>query len=390
MPRAAINLFLFLEIFFLSFALFLTPAVFAAPYPQSTYITNISWDFPNLVTLAPGSDIWPVTWASDDNLYTAWGDGIGFGAVDFNEQWSSPQRASLGFSRLSGGPTNFTAVNVWGGKNRLNKPTFCGKSGSMISVDGVLYSWVGSWFNNTSNNELQCPSNPSTPEEWLAWSNDLGQSWTQSSWKVVQSPGNFSFGGFLNFGKDNAGAFDSNIYLYGTKIGDLNNVYLARVPKSNLKDNPAQSTVYQYFAGLDGSGNPVWASSNSQSKPVFTDPNGGSISVVYDAPLKRYLATEVHGPEFDAAGDDRLMRNFGLFEAPSPWGPWSTIAYYTSWGGLGTTPGLGGMIPTKWISSDGKTIWVIYSWPDAFNMVKGTITSITPSPSITSPYIPSP
>src|SRR5919197_5230084 len=118
MPRAAINLFLLLEIFFLSFALFLVPAVFAAPYPQSNYITNISWDFPNLVILAPGSDIWPVTWASDDNLYTSWGDGIGFGAVDFNEQWSSPQRASLGFSRISGGPTNFNVGNGGGGENR--------------------------------------------------------------------------------------------------------------------------------------------------------------------------------------------------------------------------------------------------------------------------------
>jgi Domain of unknown function (DUF4185) len=361
----------------------------SAPYPQSGTITSVSWDFAHVTQIAFGSDIWPVTWASDDNLYTGWGDGIGFGTFDFNEQWSSPKRASMGFSRISGGPTNFTAINVWGGENRLNAPTVCGKTRSMISVDGVLYCSVASYFNNTSNNEFQCASNPSTPELRLAWSSDLSESWTQSTWKVVQNPGTFSFANFLNFGKDNAGAFDSNVYLYGPKAGDMHNTYLARVPKTDLKDNPAQSTAYQYFAGLDGSGSPIWASSDTQSKPVFTDPNGSSsFSVVYDAPLRRYLATEIHGPDFDTAGNEYPTKNFGLFEAPTPWGPWSTIAYYTDWGGYSAAnPGEGGHIPTKWIGSDGKTIWVIFSWPDAFNMVQGTLTvgASSAGPEITDP-----
>ena len=30
---------------------------------------------------APGSDNWATTWADDDNQYTVWGDGGGFGGT---------------------------------------------------------------------------------------------------------------------------------------------------------------------------------------------------------------------------------------------------------------------------------------------------------------------
>ena len=33
-------------------------------------------------TLAPGSDIWPLTWAADGHQYTTFGDGGGFGGTD--------------------------------------------------------------------------------------------------------------------------------------------------------------------------------------------------------------------------------------------------------------------------------------------------------------------
>ncbi|MDB5300971.1 MAG: hypothetical protein JWO87_2634 [Phycisphaerales bacterium] len=45
------------------------------PYPPSTAIGRLIWHWDSLQTAAPGSDLWPVTWAKDDNLYLAWGDG---------------------------------------------------------------------------------------------------------------------------------------------------------------------------------------------------------------------------------------------------------------------------------------------------------------------------
>jgi len=112
---------------------------------------------------------------------------------------------------------------------------------------------------------------------------------------------------------------------------------------------------------------------------VFTDSNAApgtfaSPSVVYDAPLRRYLLAAFHGA---ATGQ------LGLFEGPAPWGPWATLGYYEDWGNFNETAGesTGFGIPTKWISSDGRTLWVIFSGVnngannefDSFNVVRGTL-----------------
>src|SRR5580658_5979125 len=81
------------------------------PYPPSRDITGITWHWDTYQTSAIGSDLWPVTWGPDDNLYVAWGDGGGFGGTD------SDGRVSLGFARIEVGPEHFQGSNVNGGKN---------------------------------------------------------------------------------------------------------------------------------------------------------------------------------------------------------------------------------------------------------------------------------
>ncbi len=50
-----------------------------APCPPSDIIREIEWSpAETVVRKAEGSDNWPITWADDDNLYTAYGDGWGF------------------------------------------------------------------------------------------------------------------------------------------------------------------------------------------------------------------------------------------------------------------------------------------------------------------------
>ena len=51
-----------------------------APYPQSSVITEITFDMTTLKELADGSDNWVITWADDGHQYISWGDGGGFGA----------------------------------------------------------------------------------------------------------------------------------------------------------------------------------------------------------------------------------------------------------------------------------------------------------------------
>jgi len=83
-------------------------------------------------TAAPGSDLWPVTWGPDNHLYSAWGDGGGFGGSD------SDGRVSMGIARIEGGPENYRAINVNGGKNPEHSASFRlkGKTSGIEFVGG--------------------------------------------------------------------------------------------------------------------------------------------------------------------------------------------------------------------------------------------------------------
>lgn len=52
-------------------------AVAASPYPDSSAITGISFNWATHQEMAPGSDNWPVTWADNNHQYSSWGDGGG-------------------------------------------------------------------------------------------------------------------------------------------------------------------------------------------------------------------------------------------------------------------------------------------------------------------------
>jgi hypothetical protein len=78
----------------------------APPYPQSKQILDIEWDFESIVTLAPGSDNWPITWPDDDKQYTSWGDGGGFGGTN------QEGRVSLGFASVEGSSGRYQGRNI--------------------------------------------------------------------------------------------------------------------------------------------------------------------------------------------------------------------------------------------------------------------------------------
>jgi CubicO group peptidase (beta-lactamase class C family) len=77
-----------------------------APYPPSPAITGIGWaPRESIVRAAEGSDNWPLTWADDDALYGAYGDGNGFAPF-------TAAKLSLGLARIAGGPTDFEGHNL--------------------------------------------------------------------------------------------------------------------------------------------------------------------------------------------------------------------------------------------------------------------------------------
>lgn len=345
-----------------------------APYPHSNYVTGITWDFSTVDSQrkAHGSDLWPCTWARDDDLYCAWGDGGGF-----NGDSDQVGRVSLGFARIEGAPSTedpdaFKGENVWGAapKYAEHQATFGGKVATMISVDGTLYAFGALWTEGSTADPVH--RSEAGPVKTLIWSKDLGATWEMAPWQCEQ------WGSFLNFGRDGFGAPDSYVYIYYQRRGEGTHVYLKRVPKTALTENPAVSTAYEYLTGVDRQGNArSWSHLERDAAPVFIDPGGVDLNVVYDAPLRRFLMTAGHNPA--GIPEKASAGQLGLFEGPHPWGPWATIGYYDDWGKLGPESHgdyLGLVLPTAWMSADGRTLWAIFSSLgryDSFNVVKATL-----------------
>lgn len=343
----------------------------ALPYPRSTFITEVSWDFSQMQSqrCAHGSDLWPCTWAGDGALYCAFGDGGGFDGDS-----DSVGRVSLGFARITGRPVEgdpgaFAGRNVWGdAPDYAEHPaSFGGKVPSMISIDGTLYAYGALWTSGNTSDPVHKGSEG--PVRRLIWSHDLGATWQIASW---DEPLECSF---LNFGQD-AAAPDQHVYVYYKRPGDETHAYLARVPKSRLTEDPAASHAYEYWVSHPEAGSRSesrWSAAEADAVPVFADPTGVAVQVVYDAPLHRYLLTSGHDLQSAAAGE------LGLFEGKQPWGPWHTVGYYHDWGALGPEARgdfLGLVLPVSWMSSDGHTLWGIFSslgQYDSFNIVRATL-----------------
>jgi hypothetical protein len=323
------------------------------PYPPSPVIAGIAFDRDTLVTAAQGSDQFGTTWAADDNLYVAWGDGGGF------EGTNSLGRASLGVGRIAGLPPDWHGTNVWGGVSPLSsQPSIPGKTSSgVIALGGAIYLYVVEQDVWTRNR--------------LWRSTDLGMSWTDLG-PLFDEPGAaFCDPGILQFGRDYAGARDGFVYGYSEEPWP-DALALFRVPQDRL----ASRDAYEFFAGLDAAGRPTWTSDLAQQKPVFTDPNGTEwgVTCVYHPVLKRYLLAVRHN------GDSG---EWGLFDAPEPWGPWTTVAYgpdFPEWtytpdpaGASENRPAWLHTFPAKWFSLDGTTLWHLSDRGDRLNLIRAAL-----------------
>ncbi|MFI6346039.1 hypothetical protein [Streptomyces sp. NPDC050560] len=337
------------------------PAVASSP-PDSTFFSTVGID-PGATVGAPAvgddrnhGDLWPNCWSDDDNVYGAYGDGIGFGGDgDF---------ADIGVAQISGTPGSLTGTSLVSGDrvgqvwsaDHTRKPT------GMACVDGTLYLAV---------QDLALDFNDA-PAATIAKSTDHGRTWTWDHSAPMFGDGVFTTVMFLDYGKGYENAPDGYVYAYGLdhnwrdsfddSVPDPVDLFLARVPRDQVMDRSA----WQFASGTDAAGEPAWSSDIAKRTPVLHDDRhvyqdvytagraknmtvlsqGG---IVYDKPLNRYLYTS--WTEY----------TFEFYESPTPWGPWKRFdskdfgGYpwtHTKHGGYGTT------IPSKFISADGKSVWL--------------------------------
>jgi hypothetical protein len=62
-----------------------------------------------------------------------------------------------------------------------------------------------------------------------------------------------------------------------------------------------------------------------------------------------------------------------IYDASEPWGPWTTVFFTSQWD---VGPGETSCLPTKWMSDDGRTVFLVFSGDDAFSVRKGTLTIV--------------
>jgi hypothetical protein len=334
-----------------------------APYPASRFICGVGFQKSSHRREAPGSDNWPVTWADDNNQYTAWGDGGGFGGTN------SDGRTSLGVARVSGDFDSYRGKNVWGGKNPENPAQFGGKSYAIISIDGVLYMMVTPGSGTTGFNYIE-----------VARSTNNSRTWQKANFRWNKSEGLIK-PAFLQFGRDYAGARDDFVYVYmigleddsGLVVQKPGRIYLLRVPKTEVFGSKSN---YQYFNGLNSSGDPIWSDDISDKEPVFEDSNGvgWTLAVSYNAGLNRYLLTTEHDRSFRA--------NLGIFDAPTPWGPWTTASYDSNWQGFreGSRGPFYWNFSNKWLRNSGRDFTLVFTGGpgggiDSWNTINGSFTT---------------
>jgi hypothetical protein len=331
----------------------------APPYPSSPVITGLTWDKAVLRLKTRAGDNWPITWVEGDLQITAWGDGPGF-----DEQ---PPRLSLGFARIWGDPPNLRAEDFatdadtleGGGSKAI-------KASGLLLVDGTLYMWARNY---------RPPGSDDFTHARLAWSENRGTNWTWARWHFV---GTFGCPEFVQFGPNYSGARDRYVYVVSqandSAYGYSPDIVMARV----LKHQVPERNFYEFFVGFDRNARPQWSSDLTQRKPIFTDPNGTQrIAITYNAGLKRYLLTTSHRPAGSQAMHTAAL---GVFDAPEPWGPWTTVFYDSHWSGANRT--YHHKFPTKWMSADGGSLWLLYSGLDGglytFCLKKATLV-LTPS-----------
>lgn len=363
-----------------------------APEDSDAFAT--AWVAPAAtVTTSSDGDLWPSSWADNGSLYSACGDGLGFS----EDPWSdlvvnridgTPEEGLSG-TRLASGRE---VAPVWTDPERHNsKPT------GIVAVDGnhdgrdELYLAV---------QDLRSGGGPDTfnvaPAAGIVSSFDYGRTWHQGNRPMFTDE--FTTIIFLDFGRSNSGStvlrkLDPSaeadpaqfVYAYGLDhnwrtsysgvVPDPTDLYLARAPIEKIEDRAA----WQFYAGMAGrpQDGPRWSCDLGERSAVLTDTRRRGLQqpvpmapdpvpgtriaqggVVYNPGLRRFLCTSW------------TEHTFEFYESPTPWGPWRHFltrdfgpypwtgprSPHAHHGGYATT------IPSKFISPDGRRMWVQSNW----------------------------
>jgi len=346
------------------------------PFPVSKEITGIK--FLGIKSSYTGADTWYPSWAADGKMYSPWTDGNCWrldGSVESSASWDG-DHATTGHAVIEGEDPMNLKVHSLGVKRASSLPytgrypcgtlvyngvwyygTYClGPEGGAKYGDKTYnWPWMGSFvgFRTSTDFGITWKDCPLTPEKPL-----FKESGIHGYPVKIGSPH------FVDFGKNQEFSPDGKAYLvaHGADTSDKkwrfwndswitgDQVYLLRVTPS--LENMNDMSKYEYFAGYDSKGIAQWTNDFQKIKPMLEwDNNMGCVTMTYNAPLKKYLMCVTDG------GNTCAKMNTYILESANITGPWKIVTYMKDFGEQAYFVN----IPSKFISKDGKSAWLLYS-----------------------------
>ncbi|MBN9140781.1 MAG: DUF4185 domain-containing protein [Micrococcales bacterium] len=321
---------------------------------------------------ASDGDLWPSAWASDGSLYAAAGDGTGFARrgwsdILVNRIDGTPETGLTG-ERLSDGDA---VAPIWDPERFNRKPTGM----ACVRLDGrdVLLLAV---------QDLRCTEGPDmfneAPTATIVRSDDLGRTWTWPE-QPMFTDHVFTTVMLLDLGQANGGC--GWVYAYGIDgnwrtsfskiVDDPTALYLARVPAARAQDREA----WEFISGYGDDGSPLWTHDIGRKHPVLVDERRHYPEPVPGMDARGFTGIAQGGVVWNPGLGRYLYSSwseytFEFFEAPAPWGPWRLLHRHDfghfPWHGprspIAKHGGYAPTMPSKFISPDGRDLWLQSNW----------------------------
>ena len=351
------------------------------PFEQSEDITGVM--FTGRSSNYYLADTWYFSWASDDKLYSPFTDGSVprlDGSRDESISWKYPfvtgQAAAEGDD-----PVNLKIYSLgltpsppepYGGRYPCGSLVYNGiwyygtyclapEGTTFFGDDKYNWPWLGPLVGFRISRDLgrTWEASPHTPENSLF--NETG---------MHGYPVKIGAPHFVDFGKNMEHSPDGYAYLVGhgaeypdekSRFANLSwisgdQIYMIRVIPS--VENINDPSKYEFFSGYDGKGKPTWSHDFQSIKPMIDwNNNCGCVTITYNAPLKKNLMCVTDGwPTVE-------KMNSYILESDHVSGPWKLVVYMKDFGEQGYFLNF----PSKFISEDGKDVWLCYSGNFATN-----------------------
>ncbi len=326
------------------------------------------------------ADTWYPSWAADGHLYSPWTDGYILDPQVYTPfQDAHPgyatnsldfmgRRAATAQARIEGDDPMELAIYNLEPRIEASPAPYGGRypAGTLVH-DGVWYYGTYALTNNPTSDCRGVGWTEFGPFVGFRISMDGGLTWTETPHSgdrplFGENPGRakIRIGAphFVDFGQNMRRSPDGKAYLTAhgsTDPASCNNwiqadhVYLLRVtPSPETINDPS---AYEFFAGHDAAGRPVWTTDLDRIEPVVDWPGRlGNVTATYNPGLNRYLMAVSRGTGAHT-GDTMLL------EAERITGPYRLVTYWTNFGPFAYFVN----IPSKFISGDGRTFWLAYS-----------------------------